>query len=50
MAKYRFIGELDAEKAELILTLIAKKYDFADPNFKVLDEELEDSLTNLTLL
>ena len=50
MAKYRFVGELDAEKAELALALIAKKYNFADPNFKVLDEELEDSLINLTLL
>ena len=50
MAKYRFIRELDAEKAELALTLITKKYDFIDPNFKVLDKELEDSLTNLTLL
>ena len=36
--------------AELTLTLIAKKYNFADPNFKVPDKELKDSLTNLTLL
>ena len=50
MARYRFIRELDAEKAELALTLMAKKYNFIDPNFKVLNKELEDSLTNLTLL
>ena len=50
MAKYGFVRELDAEKAELMLALMAKKYDFADPNFKVLDKELEDSLINLTLL
>ena len=50
MARYRFVGELDAEKAELALALIVKKYDFIDPNFEVLDKELEDSLTNLTLL
>ena len=50
MARYRFIRELDAEKAELALTLMAKKYDFINPNFEVPDKELEDSLINLTLL
>ena len=50
MAKYGFIRELDVEKAELILALIVKKYNFADSNFKVLDKELKDNLINLTLL
>ena len=50
MAKYGFVGELEVEKAELALALMVKKYDFTDPNFKVPDKELEDSLINLTLL
>ena len=50
MAKYGFVGELDAEKAEFALALMAKKYDFASLNFEVPDKQLEDSLTNLTLL
>ena len=50
MAKYGFVRELDAEKAELALALMAKEYDFASPDFEVPDEQLEDSLANLTLL
>ena len=50
MARYRFVRELNTEKAELILALIAKEYNFASPNFKVLDKQLEDSFINLTLL
>ena len=38
------------EKAEAVLTLIVKEYNFINPNFKVLDKQLEDSLVNLTLL
>ena len=38
MARYRFVGEIDIEKAEAALTLMAKKYNFANPNFKVLDK------------
>ena len=50
MAKYGFVGELDVEKAELALALMAKEYDFMSPDFEVPDEQLEDSLANLTLL
>ena len=50
MARYRFIGEIDIKKAEVALALIAKEYNFANPNFKVLDKQLEDSLVNLALL
>ena len=50
MARYGFIREIDTEKVEVALTLIAKKYNFANPNFKVLDKQLEDSLANLALL
>ena len=50
MARYGFVGEIDAEKAEAALALMAKKYDFANPNFEVPDEQLEDSLANLALL
>ena len=38
MARYRFIREIDAEKVEAALTLIVKEYNFANPNFKVLDK------------
>ena len=38
MAGYRFIRELDTEKVELTLALIVKDYNFASPNFKVLDK------------
>jgi hypothetical protein len=38
MARYRFVREIDAEKVEVALTLIAKEYNFANPNFKVLDK------------
>ena len=38
MAKYKFVGELNVEKAELVLALMAKEYDFASPDFKVPDE------------
>ena len=38
MAKYKFIGEIDTEKAKTVLALIAKEYNFANPNFKVLDK------------
>ena len=50
MAKYGFVGEIDAEKAEAALALMAKEYDFANPNFEVPDEQLEDSLANLALV
>ena len=50
IAKYGFIGELDAGKAKFVLALIAKKYDFISPNFEVPDEQLENSLINLALL
>ena len=50
MVRYGFVGELDAEKAELALALMAKKYDFASPNFEVLNKQLENSLINLALL
>jgi len=50
MARYGFIREIDAEKAEAGLVLMAKKYDFANPNFEVLDKQLENSLANLALL
>ena len=38
MARYRFVIELDVKKTELTLTLIAKKYNFISPNFKVPDK------------
>jgi len=50
MARYGFIREIDIKKAEAALTLIAKEYNFANPNFKILDKQLEDSLANLALL
>ena len=50
MARYGFIREIDTEKVEAALTLIVKGYDFVNPNFKVLDKQLEDSLANLALL
>ena len=50
MAKYRFIREIDMEKAEAALALIVKEYNFTNPNFKVLNKQLKDSLTNLALL
>ena len=50
MARYRFVREIDTEKAEVALTLMVKEYNFANPNFKVPDKQLEDSLVNLALL
>ena len=50
MARYRFVREINAEKVEAALALIAKEYNFANPNFKVPDKQLEDSLANLALL
>ena len=50
MARYGFVGEIDAEKAEAALALMAKEYDFANPNFEVPDKQLEDILANLALL
>ena len=50
MARYRFIRKLDIKKAKLILALIAKEYNFASSNFKVLDKQLENSFINLALL
>jgi len=50
IARYGFVREIDAEKVEVALALIAKEYNFANPNFKVLDKQLEDSLANLALL
>jgi hypothetical protein len=50
MARYGFVEEIDAEKVEAGLALMAKEYDFANPNFEVPDEQLEDSLVNLALL
>ena len=38
MARYRFIREIDAEKAEVALALIVKEYNFINPNFKVPDK------------
>ena len=38
MARYRFIREIDIEKVEAGLALIVKEYNFANPNFKVLDK------------
>ena len=38
MARYRFIREIDIEKVEAALALIAKEYNFTNPNFKVLDK------------
>ncbi len=38
MARYGFDRELDVEKAELRLALIAKEYNFASPKFKVPDK------------
>ena len=50
MARYRFIGEIDIEKTEAALALMVKGYNFVNPNFEVLDKQLEDSLANLALL
>ena len=50
MARYRFVREIDTEKVEAALALMAKEYNFANPNFKVPDKQLEDSLVNLALL
>jgi hypothetical protein len=38
MARYRFVREIDIEKAEAALALMAKEYNFVNPNFKVLDK------------
>ena len=38
MAKYKFIKEINTEKVKAILILIIKEYNFANPNFKVLDK------------
>ena len=50
IARYRFIREIDTEKVEVVLTLMAKEYNFANPNFKVADKQLENSLANLAFL
>ena len=50
ITKYGFIKEIDVEKVEAILALMAKEYDFVNPNFEVPDEQLEDSLANLALV
>ena len=50
MAKYGFVREIDIKKIKTVLTLIVKKYNFINPNFKVLDKQLKDNLTNLALL
>jgi len=50
MARYRFVRGIDAEKVEAALILIVKEYNFANPNFKVLNKQLENSLANLALL
>jgi len=38
IARYGFVREIDTEKAEAALALIVKEYNFANPNFKVLDK------------
>ena len=38
MARYGFVGEIDTEKVEAALALMAKEYDFANPNFEVPDK------------
>jgi len=38
MARYRFVVELDTEKVELMLALMAKEYNFMSPNFEVLNK------------
>ena len=50
MARYGFVREIDVKKAEVALALMAKEYNFANPNFKILDKQLDDSLVNLALL
>ena len=50
MAKYRFIREIDIKKAKAALALMVKEYNFTNPDFKVLDKQLKNSLANLALL
>ena len=38
MARYGFVREIDAKKVEAALALMAKEYNFTNPNFKVLDK------------
>ena len=38
MARYRFVREINIKKAEIVLTLMVKEYNFINPNFKVLDK------------
>ena len=50
MARYGFVREIDAKKVEVALALMAKEYNFTNPNFEVPHKQLEDSLINLILL